>query len=120
MTRKQALIELRDKVKSGADDLDIIEALHHADVMLGQAGRYVYVIDAYRGSLDAAKALHEAVLPGRSHQWHISNEVNFDGYVCSIFSCAADSYVSTTHQPTPARAWLLAILEALIAQEPDT
>ena len=70
---------------------------------------------AYGGDLSAANALHDAVFPRNSHQWHVSDEANFDGFVCQIFSCAADRYVATAHQPTPARAWLLAILRALIA-----
>ena len=63
MTRKEALIALRDAVQAGMwqpvaaaavfwlDPADCTENRENAE-------------NAYYGSLDAAKALHEAVLPG--------------------------------------------------------
>lgn len=61
---------------------------------------------AYFGSLDAAKALHEAVLPG--WEWHLgpSNAkiYPYNGSPLKSWSGMAD---------TPARAWLLAIIRAL-------
>jgi hypothetical protein len=86
-----------------------------ADRCFGPHDEWSHFFSSYEGSLDATKALHDAVL--KNHQWHISNEANGDGYVCSIFDNKRDRYTATTHQPCPARAWLLAILEALIAQE---
>ena len=65
---------------------------------------------AYKGSLDAAKALHEAVLPER--EWSIDecgDAAVGDG--SGDWICTANTY--------PARAWLIAILKALIAQEPE-
>src|SRR6056297_52082 len=65
--RKQALIELRDKVKAG-DDAGFRRANRAAfstpcqDLALQL--REEHCRHAYKGSLDAAKALHEAVLPG--------------------------------------------------------
>ena len=66
---------------------------------------------AFNGSLDAAKALHEAVLPG----W-IGN-FGTDGFA----KVAKGGRVQTVMEvarvdDNPARAWLIAILRALIAQ----
>jgi hypothetical protein len=107
MTRKQSLIELRDKVKAGAD-------IWPSDFPLGFKGTQ-WGIRAYEGSLDAAKSLHEAVLAewtyvdllqrGQRHSAHVAKGVLRETY--------------TGISDNPARAWLLAILEALIAQEPD-
>ena len=70
---------------------------------------------AFNGSLDAAKALHEAVLPG----W-------FPGVSQNIHSGEWLAWVQdkVTHHfsrsgADPARSWLIAILRALIAT-PDT
>ena len=61
--------------------------------------------DAYNGSLDAAKALHEALLPG--WQYHLSEGV------ASVEGTAWQLYAQST---TTARAWLLAILRAVEAK----
>lgn len=62
--------------------------------------------NAYNGSVDAAKALHDAVLPG--WEWHLgpSNAkiYPYNGSPLKSWSGMAD---------TPARAWLLAIIRAL-------
>ena len=105
MTRRDALIELRDKVKAGtipASDLDAFVPVFG----LTTQGNDAHM--AYRGSLDAAKALHEAVLPGwvwgkNQHGIWVSKSINQVGYYGS--------------SDNPARAWLLAILGALIAKE---
>jgi len=60
---------------------------------------------AYDGSLDAAKALHEAVLPG----WGFAVTqvgANIEGPM--------EAYSDDAR--TPARAWLICIIRALIAQ----
>jgi hypothetical protein len=109
MTRKQALIELRDKVKAG-DAAEVAGCLGRMVVFDTPWDFASQAISAHRGSLDAAKALHEAVLPG----WGCE--------VCSGWEVVLRQYhrkISAKHT-SPARAWLLAILEALIAQEPDT
>ena len=65
----------------------------------------VLALAAFDGSLDAAKALHEAMLPG--WMWNVE--------------CGADAIVWEGEDPSvqnygigdcPARAWLLAILRA--------
>jgi hypothetical protein len=117
MTRLDALIELRDKVKAGtADDFGSIKP--RWPIFRG------YAESAFHGSLDAAKALHKAVLPG----WHYffygaDYETCLGGNQHQPFCVVAKGTGGVdleTHRgdaDTPARAWLLAILEALIAQE---
>lgn len=90
-------------------------ALEHADAV--PTRQWQHLMDAMGGSLDAAKALFDAVLPPREYLWHVSHEVNFDGFVCSIFGCKQDRYVATNHSQDPARAWLLCILKAKEAQQ---
>jgi hypothetical protein len=125
MDRKTALIELRDKVKAGGSiwpaELDGTEL---ADRPFG---------DAYNGSLDAAKALHESVLPGwvvyEMGWWPcIPVRLNQPKARFTLWQTHVDSQGERWHGSgdkrasgecdTPARAWLLAIIEALIAEEP--
>lgn len=62
---------------------------------------------AYHGSLDAAKALHEALLPGLL--WEITPRGN-----CYIRDACYDTISrAVRHTENPARAWLLAVLKAL-------
>lgn len=114
MTRLEALIELRDKVKAGCiarSDLDAFIPVFGLTIQGNDAH------SAYKGSLDAAKALHEAVLPGWDAQIHLADrgvEI-FDGHMFAGYDlCFA------AHANNPARAWLIAILEALIAQDKQT
>lgn len=72
------------------------------------------VCNAYNGSLDAAKELHEALLPDRAtvEFWH-SKRYEDESYVYvhmpdAVYSGRADN---------PARAWLIAILKAYEAQQ---
>lgn len=60
---------------------------------------------AYRGSLDAAKALHEALLPGWDASMHLYGKVDIynDDDLPSIEGVCIDN---------PARAWLLSTLKA--------
>ena len=122
MTRKEALAELIAKVEAG----EIYETMGHT-IMCQRAfpkpkdfdgSREAYsnsdaqqAILAWRnGSLDAAKALHGAVVPEQS----IRIERRVGGWVV---------WLDNPHQgisDNPARAWLLAILRALHSMEPDT
>jgi hypothetical protein len=68
---------------------------------------------AYHGSLDAAKALMEAVLPGWDVQIGTYDDETFEASVAPALE--AKSYDRISH--CMARAWLLAILRALIAME---
>jgi hypothetical protein len=70
-------------------------------------------IEAYNGSLDAAKALHEAAL--HEWEWQIGSEDAYletgdPGNEWTFRTASADNI-------DPARAWLIAIIKALIAQE---
>lgn len=130
MTRLETLIELRDKVKAGeCYPKDVLAVFPH---YVGDCGQWSH--DAYyHGSLDAAKALHEAVLIG--HDWLIRNDEIHGGFAnvtthdfaahVEISGNSSKSYVDSgasfpAYSVNPARAWLLSILEALIAQEPAT
>lgn len=114
MTRLEALEELVAEVEAGYLTLPEAQAWGHHGT-----GRPGDVWPAFHGSLDAAQSLHEAMLPewcwsidrmGQAIVWYpwvegdaLSHEVSNDG--------AGDwTY-------TPARAWLIAILRALIAME---
>ena len=73
-----------------------------------------HILEAEVGSLDAAKALHEALLPDRAtvEFWH-SKRYEDESYVYvhmpdAVYSGRADN---------PARAWLIAILKAYEAQQ---
>ena len=71
----------------------------------------MHVLGAYVGSLDAAKALHEAVLPG----WSAS--IGTDGFAKVAVGGRIVTVMHTAWiDRKPARAWLIAIIRALIAQ----
>ena len=85
------------------------------EAALGMKPSYVDGWGAYRGSLDAAKRLHDALLPGWS--WAIQNDA-----ANVIFSTAHVARVwdipvySAECKDNPARAWLLAVLRAVKAK----
>ena len=116
MTRKEALAELIAKVEAGEwDAAGWGVALSFDDCRRIEAKR------AFQGSLDAAKALHEAVLPG----WIVHDfSQNSRSMGWSIVLASKSGAYATSHQggnvgfcDNPARAWLLAILRAQHAQE---
>jgi hypothetical protein len=119
MTREQALIELRDKVKAG-DALDVQTFLHAFPAWkplqkwpLMDLLEWACDADDIR-AMGAAKALHEAVLP----EWVITIErVNSGRWIVTL---RLEPRIGTVQadDDNPARAWLLAAIEALIAQEP--
>ncbi len=110
--RREALEALRDKVKAGAwDTKSALKALPESHVSNGND--WVDPIGwascaFHNGSLDAAKALHDAVLPGPL--W-----LTFCGDGATI-GVNGEEY--TGKADNPARAWLLAILSALISETP--
>lgn len=70
-------------------------------------------LDAYKGSLDAAMALHDALLPG----WVAKPVCGGAGAGVTKWHCEIEEWdtgdtFSGDNQPSPARAWLLAILRA--------
>ena len=72
-----------------------------------------YVISAYSGSLDAAKALHDALLP----EWIACPQIGGKGAGVTVWHCMVEDWdtgdkIHADNMPCPARAWLLAILRA--------
>jgi hypothetical protein len=120
MNRKTALIELRDKVQAG----DAAEVCGCLGMMVVKDTPWDFasqVISAHRGSLDAAKALHEAVLPG--FEANINAVPRDDGFVAVWIEENASKkknarvFGFSEYGINPARAWLIAIIDALIAME---
>jgi hypothetical protein len=109
--RKDALVELLTKVEAGWYSYDIestVRVMFPNDIGFRLTSEASRILNAYNGSLDAAKALHEAVLP----EWLAV--IDTDGAVeVSRGGWPADATVTDN----PARAWLIAILKALIAGE---
>ena len=114
--RKEALTELLAKVEAG----DMPDTGVDRFTAIPKRGGGVYAdpnwYDAngayWRGDLNAAKALHEAVLPGWDARLLLSGSVwvyidNREEFITSFLAFSFDS---------PARAWLIAILKALIAR----
>lgn len=106
--RKQALTDLLAKVEAGTLDKGrpfVGEVFIRCD-KLGRDYHGAWLEKAFHGSLDAAKALHEAVLPGWG--WSISDcmaKITYKGRTYTGYS------------QIPASAWLIAIIKALIAEE---
>jgi hypothetical protein len=73
-----------------------------------------HALEAYHGSLDAALALHEAVLPGWGALIDLTSDVTVDNGAPNLIEFRDKSARVTGN---PARAWLLAVLEALISLE---
>lgn len=76
--------------------------------------RWELLCDAFEGCLDSAKELHEDVLPGWV-TWDASH--TYFGYEVSLTNDLLDA--KSCVKENPARAWLVAILEAII-KEIDT
>ena len=110
MTRKEALAELIAKVEAGEDPGFGV----WVDVFCRDAFN---AIEAFNGSLDAAKALHDAVLP--EYGYGIIGTMS-DG---SCKACVVPKIDNPPEyhgrNPCPARAWLLAILRALHSKEAE-
>ena len=106
--RKDALTELLAKVEAGNFNWNAWATPPLNRALMGK------VEDSYNGSLDAAKALHEAVLP--DYSWQLFEEDS--GEFSSLVSKRADpKFYEEEWHAYPARAWLIAILKALIADE---
>lgn len=110
---KQALIELRDKVAAGELD-NVPRRKLWVDFDIEERG-YEYRVNvnaakAYHGSLDAAVAFLEAVLP-ETPFWV---ERRIDGRVWAGLFVGNLGKTFQAYADTPARALLLATLDALI------
>lgn len=137
-TRKEALEALLEKVEAGTADNPTSPGCHGKWPFFDafpphETTDHELAINAYEGSLDAAKALHEAVLPGwgyRICECYLTD----DAAVFPDFNCPEHgprlratldegfdwfSFTDVDQRPAgnPARALLRSILKALIAQE---
>lgn len=106
MTDKTALRQLIEAVEAGT--ATILQFLTWRPGLAGTRKESQTMVRAYGGSLDAAKALHEALLPG----WD---------YIVSRANGGLTTHVQLEQEITfndcPARAWLIAILKAYEAQQ---
>ena len=113
MDKVEALEALLEKIENGeADEAQgVAKQIASAARDSGNTFPHHLVMKAYSGSLDAAKKLHEAVFLGWEWRLGLSNAVIWlvngkDG---------APRHSGMSH--IAARAWLIAILRALIANE---
>lgn len=117
------LIELRDKVVAGDipdTGIDRFRAIPRRGGGVYNDPNWYAAHSAYwRGSLDEAKELHNAVLNG--WEWQSGFCVAGDGFsrVTVWFPHEDDDKwkVLSATSELPARAWLIAILNALISEE---
>jgi len=109
--RKRALVELLAKIEAG----EVIQSTDAVDIWPTDARSmalpWLDACKASQGSLDAAKALHDAVLP--NFLWKI-NCSNATVYPFNAPDTGSGFYGMADN---PARAWLCAIIQALIANE---
>ena len=114
MTRLTALKELADKVDAGKDKWSMYEV----EVAFGKEYQITF-LKAYSGSLDAALRLHNGAL-GTMSQYSIVTELTC-GKVAVVFwpkglSCGEECSGTAWFHDNPARAWLMAIVRAKIAE----
>ena len=112
---KQALRKLIKAVEAGDR---ITWGLGGCDARKAFPVLWKTAMDAYCGSLDAAKALHEALLPG----WEFGVTINADEPTPAAYVAkwgATEGSIGDGFEAqavTPARAWLLAILKAKLGE----
>ena len=115
MTQKKALQDLLIAIEAGGD-YDAPDAWMPW-ICIGDRGKAILpkafqnVPAAYKGSMDAAMALHDAVLPGCD--WFLNSAYRGDKPEAAIDGYCVD--VTSSHDIT-ARAWIIAIIKALIAK----
>lgn len=116
MTQREALEALLEKVKAGeAFRIDAPQRKNRTAEYECLGGYYQdsMAYGAFHGSLDAAKALHDAVLPGWGWRVGIGNVL--------LYRLGGEGrHEQSTGFHSPARAWLIAIIQALIAMEGET
>lgn len=110
------------------DDLiAVVEAgkeINHLAILMPDQRTIDLLYNAHRGSLDAAKALQEALLPGwrMDALWQGGTLCpTEDGWSCRL-RCITEKRQAIQNDerlplPTAARAWLLAILRAYAARD---
>ena len=110
-TNTQALQRLLDAVEAGTATLYDFSTWRPG--LTGTKKESAMMLRAYNGSLDAAKALHDALLPG----WDLLITTYEDG----LFEVSvSEPLVVKTYDGLSeiiARAWLIAIIRAVMAGE---
>lgn len=127
MTDKQTLLDLADRVDAGeADDREVMDHLFKSKVIhdrvIGDERVWLvgpivqWPLRHILTSLDAAQALHDAVLPGWS--FHIGGNVvgSASVLVASLYDGVGPILEGKGNAPTPAAAWVAAILRAKASQ----
>lgn len=113
MTRKEALTALLEKVEAGDWSFNLSAAAFPPESAYGKC-TFMFADEAFNGSIDAAMALHEAVLHERVFvEVHWSKRYEDEARV----SLNLGRQGWRAGSGTIARAWLIAIIAALIAQE---
>ena len=108
----KALDKLIAAVESGGDAIqhNIYIKAAHAFTPESAYGKcpFYEVPHAFYGSLDAAKALHDALLPG----WRVSMMEQSDQFGVGVAEDGIWHAMISSTNANPARAWLIAILKA--------
>ena len=103
-----SLTKLIEAVEAGAASMNDFAAVFPSETAYGPT-TWGEAHKAYNGSLDAAKRLHDALLPG----WRIE-VFNLDGEVVLRRNRPINrAYGDALNNGEVARAWLIAILRAL-------
>jgi hypothetical protein len=108
MKKRKAFKDLLVKVESGTADFDGTEDFWREDEVLSLHASTIEA--AYNGSLDAAMSFHDAVLPGIFWQRRGFSMIVTDNHRC------VNIVYGTSANSNPARAWLIAILRAIITR----
>lgn len=111
MTKLEALTDLLEACGADTSRANIEGASFSVWPEADDHFKAVHASGAYVGSLDAAKALHEAVLPG----WWYNLAPNYVHVFPAHENGDQDAFTGLSG--IPARAWLIAIIKELIAQE---
>ena len=107
--RKQALQDLLVKVQAGWPEHVDQAYMPPFLAAFDMSWVAMYAWKANQGSLDAAMALHDAVLPGWG--WYLD-----DCGSVSVYFGENGLEFGARNTGNPARAWICAILQALIAE----
>ena len=114
MTDLPALKELLARVEAGdAPEYSLFREAYVPTVWQSLKPHEYKAWLSYQGSLDSASSLHEAVLPDNAAWWV---EKRADGRIWSGVFLGNLGKTYEAYADNPARAWLIAILSALIAE----
>lgn len=115
MTRTDALKCMLELAQKGEWHFNLSAQVFPPESAYGRC-TFMDADEAFGGSLDSAKALHEAVLPGWWVQ-HIGKNLKGWGVRLETNDGEFTDNVLLPRYECPARAWLIAILKALISIE---